>query len=267
MVQQEIMLNGKKFSYRTIGEGPVVMLLHGFGEDGSVWERQYNIFEGYQLIIPELPGTGGSEITSDMSMEGMGTTIRDFIDHLNIPQCCMIGHSMGGYITLAFAEAYAERLNSFGLFHSTAFADTEEKKQTRKKGMEFITKNGAFEFLKTATPNLYSPYTKENHPQLIEEHIESTKDFKDEALIRYYQAMIDRPDRTHVLRETNVPVLFVLGRHDNAVPFQDVLKQSYLPSVSQVEFLEKSGHMGMREETELSNRILVAFTSSLSLLK
>ena len=243
------------------------MLIHGFGEDGSVWDRQYDIFNGYQLIIPELPGTGGSEITQDMSMEGMAATIRDFLDMQNIPQCCMIGHSMGGYITLAFAEAYADRLNSFGLFHSSAYEDTDEKKQTRKKGMEFISKNGAFEFLKTATPNLYSPFTKENNPALIEEHIESTRHFRDEALIRYYQAMINRPDRTHVLKETKIPVLFVLGRHDNAIPFQDVLKQSYLPAVSQVEFLEKSGHMGMREETELSNNILLAFTSFLSLLQ
>ncbi|MGZ8538865.1 MAG: alpha/beta fold hydrolase [Flavisolibacter sp.] len=267
MMQEEILLNGKKFSYRTNGEGPVVMLIHGFGEDGSVWDRQYNIFKDFQLIIPQLPGTGGSEMTDDMSMDGMAATIKGFMDHLDIKQCCMIGHSMGGYITLAFAEAYDKRLNSFGLFHSTAFADTEEKKQTRKKGIDFINKNGAYEFLKIATPNLYSPSTKENNPGLIEEHIASTKNFLPEALIRYYQAMIDRTDRTNVLKESKVPVLFVLGRHDQAIPFQDVLKQSYLPTISQAEFLENSGHMGMREETDRSNSILFAFTSFLSLLK
>ena len=267
MEQKEISLNGKKFSYKIKGEGPVLLLIHGFGEDGSVWDRQYDIFKDYQLIIPELPGTGGSDVTVDMSMDGMAKTLKDFMEQLDIKQCCMIGHSMGGYITLAFAEAYDERLNSFGLFHSTASADNEEKKQTRKKGIEFISKNGAFEFLKTATPNLYSPLTKEKNPALIEEHIASTKDFLPEALIRYYEAMIDRPDRTHVLTESKVPVLFVLGKHDNAIPFQDVLKQSYLPSISQVEILENSGHMGMREETEKSNKILLAFTSFLSLLK
>ena len=79
--------------------------------------------------------------------------------------------------------------------------------------------------------------------------------------------MIDRPDRTQVLKESKVPVLFVLGRHDNAVPFQDVLKQAYLPTISQVEFLENSGHMGMREESEKSNNILLSFTSFLSLIR
>jgi pimeloyl-ACP methyl ester carboxylesterase len=73
--------------------------------------------------------------------------------------------------------------------------------------------------------------------------------------------MIDRPDRTLVLKQSKHPVLFVLGRHDNAVPFQDMLKQSYLPAISQVEILENSGHMGMREETEVSNKILIDFTS------
>ena len=68
---------------------------------------------------------------------------------------CIIGHSMGGYITLAFAEKYPEYLNSFGLFHSTAYADTIEKKNTRMKGIEFINRHGAFEFLKTVVPNLF----------------------------------------------------------------------------------------------------------------
>ena len=261
MVEKEILLNRKKFFFRTIGEGPVVMLLHGFGEDGAIWDRQYNIFNGYQLIIPDLPGSGHSEMTDDMSMEGLATTILDFIDSLSIDRCCMIGHSMGGYVTLAFAEAYANRLNSFGLFHSTAYADPEEKKETRKKGMDFIRKNGAYEFLKTAIPNLYSPSTKEKNPQLIEEQLKASHNFQPEALIRYYQSMIDRPDRTHVLKETKLPVLFILGRHDNAVPFQDVLKQTYLPAISHVHFLENSGHMGMREENDLSNQFLMAFIS------
>jgi pimeloyl-ACP methyl ester carboxylesterase len=173
MKQEELLLNGKKFSYRTTGEGPVVMLIHGFGEDGTVWNRQYEIFHGKRLIIPELPGTGGSEIIPDMTMEGMAATVNAFMDKLNIQQCSVIGHSMGGYVTLAFAEAYPEKLNCFGLFHSTAYADTEEKKQVRKKGIDFIRKNGAFEFLKTATPNLYSPSTKEKNPAVIEEHIQA----------------------------------------------------------------------------------------------
>lgn len=261
MQQKALTVNDKKFSYSTKGEGPVVMLLHGFGEDSTVWNRQYNAFDGFKLLIPDLPGSGQSEMTEDMSIEGMAKTIFDFITAIGIDRFVMIGHSMGGYITLAFTEAWPEKLNSFGLFHSTAYPDSEEKKATRQKGIEFIRKNGGYEFLKTAIPNLYSPVTKEKNPKLVEEQINASHDFQGEALIRYYQAMIDRPDRSHILKETKLPVLFVFGRYDTAVPVQDGLKQCYLPALSHVHILESSGHMGMREEEEKSTKILFDFLS------
>src|ERR1041384_7943248 len=105
-----------------------------------------------------------------MSMEGMAEVLKIIFDKENIQVsdsefppsasgAVLIGHSMGGYITLAFVEKYSNYLSAFGLFHSTAFPDTEEKKITRSKGIEFIKEHGAFEFLKTSTPNLFSPIT------------------------------------------------------------------------------------------------------------
>jgi pimeloyl-ACP methyl ester carboxylesterase len=168
---------------------------------------------------------------------------------------------MGGYITLAFAEKYPELLTAFGLFHSSAFADSEEKKETRRKGIAFIKKAGAFEFLKTSTPNMYSPKTKEQAPALIEEHLASVRNFSAEALVLYYEAMMQRPDRTGVLRQSHVPVLFVMGRHDNAVPLEDALKQCHLPPLSYIHLLENSGHTGMKEEPETANQLLTGFVS------
>jgi pimeloyl-ACP methyl ester carboxylesterase len=171
----------------------------------------------------------------------------------------VIGHSMGGYITLALVESYWNHVNAFGLFHSSAFADTEEKKETRKKGIEFIKQNGAFEFLKTSTPNLFSPNSKEQIPNSIASFIESLKDFTPHALIAYYNAMMARPDRTSILKNTKNPVLFIAGEHDNAIPINDVLKQCYLPEKSYIHVLKKSGHMGMMEETQNANRIVEEF--------
>src|SRR6476646_3490808 len=102
MQEKQIVLNGKNFFYRITGDGPAVVLLHGFGEDSLIWDRQFDIFNGYQLIIPDLPGSGGSEMTDDMSMEGLASTIREFISVIGVERCTMIGHSMGGYVTLAF---------------------------------------------------------------------------------------------------------------------------------------------------------------------
>src|SRR5438309_1230925 len=148
MQEKEIVLNKKKFFYREEGEGPAVVLLHGFAEEGRIWKKQFGFFSGYRLLIPDLPGSGGSEGTEDMTMEGLARSIHDFLEQLSVKKSILIGHSMGGYITLAFAEKYPEQLCGFGLFHSTAFADSEEKKETRRKGIRFIEEHGAYEFLK-----------------------------------------------------------------------------------------------------------------------
>lgn len=261
---KELLYNGKKLCYRVSGEGPVVMLVHGFGEDGEIWKNQFSLFQQQKVIIPDLPGSGRSEAIDDMSMEGMADALQAIIgQEAGHSSVVMIGHSMGGYITLAYAEKYAEHLRGFGLFHSTAFADSDEKKETRRKGIRFIKEHGATEFLKTATPNLYAPQSKEQHPEWIEEHLRLTDNFSGSNLVYYYKGMIERPDRTAILKESNVPVLFVMGQYDTAVPLKDGLAQCYLPQIAYIHILDNSGHMGMIEEENLTNQILSQFVNTI----
>ena len=248
-----------------------MLLVHGFGEDGSVWDQQVEVLEKFCCcIVPDLPGSGQSEITADMSMEGMAETLKKMLDSTvagkDIPlrekdqlRLTVIGHSMGGYITLAFAEKFPATLNAFSLFHSTAYADSEEKKSTREKGIAFIREHGGFEFLKTATPNLFSANTKDERPKLIDEFMAGLRNFSGEALVLYYLSMIARPDRTEVLRKSTVPVLFIIGENDAAIPMKDMLEQCQMPEKTYIHVLHKSGHMGMLEETEKTNQILTAF--------
>ena len=263
-MNKEIKIQGKNTFYRVYGSGKPVMLVHGFGETGDVWQNQVEFLkEKFLLIVPDLPGSGQSDIVGDMSMEGMAGILKLILEKESILKVTFIGHSMGGYVTLAFAEKYPRILSAFGLFHSTAYADSEEKKAIRRKGSEFIKEHGAFEFLKTTTPNLFSANTKEKRPELISQFINSLKDFKPEALMSYYEAMIQRPDRTVILTSFKKPILFIIGEHDNAVPMQDVLKQTHLPANSFIHIMRQSGHMGMLEETEKSNRVLEEFLSNI----
>jgi pimeloyl-ACP methyl ester carboxylesterase len=261
MQTKELNYTGRRLVYRSIGSGPLVVLLHGFGEDGNVWKNQLALFPQHQLLVPDLPGSGQSEAIDDMSMEGLAAAIKALVDAEGgeATRIVLIGHSMGGYITLAFAERYPDRLLSFGLFHSTAFADSEEKKEIRRKGIRFIEQHGAWAFLQTSTPNLYAPATREQRPERIDEHLATLHNFSAAALVSYYKAMIQRPDRTAVLAQSKVPVLFVMGRHDNAVPLQDGLRQCYLPQIAYIHILAHSGHMGMQEEPTEANHILSRF--------
>lgn len=270
MQEKEITHRHKKIFYRTIGEGPVIVLLHGVPFDGSLWSNQFNAFPGNKLIIPDLPGSGRSEMIDDMSMEGMAECVKDIIVHETASlffksgephSVVVIGHSMGGYITLALAQKHPELLNGFGLFHSTAYADQEERKEGRKKTIELLKQKGTSEFVKNSLPNLFSPVSKEQSPKLIEEQISIANNFSAEALIAYQTAMMERKDKRDVLKDTTVPVLFVFGRHDNAVPLQDGLEQSSLANNSLVHILENSGHTGMKEEPEKTNEILLEYLS------
>ena len=259
--------------YHDTGNGPAVILIHGFAEDGATWDNMAGPLSACcRLIIPDLPGSGRSSalpttgpstaaspnagidrslerplLERPLSIEDLAAAVKALLDHLDIEKCIMIGHSMGGYITLAFAEKYPDRLTAFGLFHSTAYPDSEEKKAIRRKSIDFIRKNGADLFIRQSTPGLFGQYTQQHRPELIDAMIDRYIGFSPDSLIGYYQAMITRPDRTAVLREFYGPVLFIIGEEDTIVPLQSALEQSHLPAVSHIHLVKNTGHEGMHE--------------------
>lgn len=260
MEAKTIVYKNSSITYNVVGKGNPVVLLHGFGEDSTIWNNHFSFLEKhFYLIIPDIPGSGKSPFIENANIETYAEIVKTIMDAETIDQCIMIGHSMGGYITLAFAEKYPQYLKTFGLFHSSAFADNEEKKATRKKAIGFINENGAYSFLKTSIPGLFKSGTDNN---LIEPLVEKGTNFSKEALIQYYEAMIMRPDRTHILKTFPNPILFIIGEYDNAIPLQSSLQQCYLPIISHVHILKNSGHMSMLEETEKSNTILLDFLQS-----
>ncbi len=256
-----IQYKNKNIYYREFGKGKPVILVHGFGEDGSIWnELIKDLKNDFYLIIPDIPGSGKSEmLDGDISIEDYADVIKAILKEEKSALYCMIGHSMGGYITLAFAEKYPDLLNGFGLFHSSALADDEEKKQTRRKAIEFIKTNGAKVFLKTSIPNLFAD---KMHQDVIERLIEEGKNFTPEALIQYYNAMLNRPDRSMVLKSFDKPILFIIGEKDNAIPLQASLQQCHLPAISHVHILAV-GHMGMIEEQKKCSGILLSFLQNI----
>jgi pimeloyl-ACP methyl ester carboxylesterase len=263
-MKKTILYKGKPVMYRDLGSGQPVVLLHGFSEDGNIWAQQSLALQNdYRLIIPDLPGSGESALQEDVSMEGMAGVIKAILEEEQLAEAVLIGHSMGGYITLALAEKYPGIVKAFGLFHSTAYPDNEERKTTRRKNITFIQAHGTGEFLKQSTPTLFSERFRKENPEVVNGLIEQYRHFDPAALTAYYEAMILRPDRTHVLKQFDKPILFIIGKHDNAIPFKDSLELCHLPSLSYIHILNNSGHMGMMEETEKSNEILVTFLKDL----
>lgn len=253
--------NDLSLYYRDEGVGSPVLLIHGFSEDGGIWEQQTDLLKDkYRLLIPDLPGSGRSSLlTGEPSIEALAEAIRLLLDKEKIGKCVLIGHSMGGYITLAFAEKYPERVSAFGLFHSTAYADSEEKRATRRKSIDFIRKNGAAAFVRQSTANLFAGSTQTARPELINEMIDRYSGFSPDALAYYQQAMINRPDRVAVLRSFAGPILFIIGAGDQAVPPEHSLQQCHIPRLSHVHILGSTGHEGMLEEVGRSSACLHSF--------
>ncbi len=264
MTEKYILIQNTQIFYKITGNGKPVVLIHGFAEDSNVWKYQWDtLSKKYKLIIPDLPGSGRSGMLPDMSIEGLATCISAIIVKETSHQLpVLIGHSMGGYIALAIAAKQPRLICGLGLFHSTAFADSDEKKVARRKSIEFIRTNGSYEFLKQSIPNLFAEAYRTKNGAEIHSMIEFYKDFDPAALIAYYEAMIQRPDRRTLLPSFYDPVLFIIGKNDKAVPFEDSMKQPGLTQLSYIHILENAAHMGMWEEPEKSIAVLEEFLAA-----
>lgn len=263
-MNKRIGYSGGLMHYRVEGDGRPLILLHGFGESGTIWDDQIRVLaQVCRVIIPDLPGSGTSLPCQHHSFE----TLEDFaallcalLDAEGIPNCTIIGHSMGGYIALAFADLYPNRLEGFGLFHSTALADSQPRREMRSKGMRFMNEHGASAFLREVIPGLYADTFRASSADMVHKHISETLSWATpEALSGYYRAMMARPDRTRVLADFNGPVLMVLGALDKTVVLEETLPQTNLLKYGHVHILESVAHMGMREDPERSGEILKAF--------
>lgn len=257
-----------QLQYTLTGKGDSIVLLHGFAENSSIWKFQKEFLQtNYQLLIPDLRGTGKSaSMVPPTSIEQMADDIKTILDAEKITKCTMLGHSMGGYITLAFVDKYPAYVNAFGLIHSSAYADSAEKKIARSKNIEFIKNNSVHEFIKTTIPNLFGDAFKKNCPEQVNKLIKEGNQFSKEVLIAYTKAMMERPDLTKVLKKTSVPVLYFIGAEDKAVNPADALEQAALPTICKVDLVQGIAHMGMWEAKNQLNHCITELLH-LNLLK
>ena len=258
-MKKTIQSGGAKIFYTKKGNGPAVMFLHGFGEDSSIWKNIEQNFSDYLLIIPDLPGSGESALLDQekVTLSDFADCMADILAIEKIDCVHFIGHSMGGYIAMEFASRYPDKLNSICLFHSGAHADDPEKIETRRKGIKFIKTNGVSAFLKTSIPGLFKDAEKQK--ETIDRLIDDAGKFSSRSLIQYYEAMIARKDHSLLLSSLKIPVQFIIGEHDKAIPFEISLKQCYRPPISFVHILRSSAHMGMYEEPDKITPMLLDF--------
>ncbi|MBD8489530.1 alpha/beta hydrolase [Echinicola sp. CAU 1574] len=245
--------------YTDQGHGAPVIFIHGFCEAKEMWKRFETEFSPYyRVLCPDLPGCGETKwFEENISLEYTAELLKDWISKLNLEKPIVIGHSLGGYVSLALAELMGEELGGIGLFHSTAFADDEEKKGVRNRTITFVEKHGVNTFIDSFVPPLFTEEHRETMKDSIQEVVKIAKTTTFEGLVSFTRAMRDRKDRMNILRDFSGKKLMIAGVLDGAVKIEASRKhQSYVDYYHE---LPNAGHMGMFEQEQDTLQMIKEF--------
>ncbi|MXO06428.1 alpha/beta fold hydrolase [Flavobacterium sp. HBTb2-11-1] len=236
-------------SYSDSGKGNAIVLLHGFLENKKMWKEYVDFFsEKYRVITIDLLGHGESEPLGYVhEMEDNANVVNEVLKNIKIEKAIIVGHSMGGYVALAFAELYPDKIQKLALLNSTSKEDSEERKLNRTRAIKAVKQNYA-SFVSLAIANLFS----ENNRTRLAEEIEKVKT---EALktplqgiIASQEGMKIRKDREWILKENRFPVLLILGKKDPVLNYEENLSQIEDTTAELVSF--EDGHMSQIENKE-----------------
>ncbi len=247
----KIKFEGIPIHYQVSGKGSALVLLHGFIESLTIWDEfAKNLSESFRVIRIDLPGHGKTPALGKVhTMELMAAAVRAVLDNLHVESCIMIGHSMGGYVTLEFAKQYPHILYGMGLFHSHAAADTFEAKENRMRTIEIVKLNRKG-FIKQFIPDLFAETNVVRLSDQIEQLSKNAEKMSVQSITNTLMGLKDRSGKFDLLLNTNIPVLFIAGKEDSRIPVQNILAQAILPRYSEVLVLGDVGHMGFIEARE-----------------
>ncbi len=240
--------NETVFRYSAEGDGYPVVLIYGFMESIEIWENiSRELARDFLCICPDLPGHGESGMLAEThSMGLMAETVKALLSHLGCTKCILAGHSMGGYVSLAFAENYPDMVAGLVLLHSTALADTEEARENRRRTIEIVRQNH-HSFIAQFIPGLFAEFNREPFRNEILTLISRSQNMMPQGIIAAQAGMMERPAYLDLLTRVVYPVLFIAGKHDTRIPVDKIMAQAMLPWHSEVLLLGNTGHMGFIE--------------------
>lgn len=241
-----------KIFYTEEGHGYPVVFLHGFCETHEIWDGfAQRLSTDFKIYTLDLPGFGNSILPPyDLSIDMVANEVYEWLKEKNIAECIMIGHSLGGYVTLEIAKKFPNILKAFGLVHSTAYADTDEKKENRNKTIGFIEKHGLDAFIDSFVPSLFYDRRREEFQEELDRIKAIAKTTPVETVIKYTEAMRDRDDSIWFIKEYDKPILFIAGEHDQLIPINKSKEQIKWMMHPYIKLLSDAGHLGMIESKE-----------------
>lgn len=238
-----------------------VVLLHGYLESMYVWDDFLPLITPeVRVITVDIPGHGITDSVAEVhTMEMMADILHDMLDAMGIERVTMVGHSMGGYIALAFCEKYPESLDGLVLLSSTPNADTEQKVENRRREIELVRAGKKDMLAKVAPEAGFAVQNRKRFKDYIEDLVEQVHITDDDGIVALLEGMIARKDQNEMLRESAVRQLFILGKLDNYISVEAAEAFIEKNPQAQVAWLENSGHMGFIEEPQACAEALLSF--------
>ncbi|MCF6307638.1 MAG: alpha/beta hydrolase [Flavobacteriaceae bacterium] len=238
--------NNSSIYYTITGNGPALVLLHGFLLSPTIWTDIIpKLATKNKLIIIDLPGHGKSKYIAEIhSMELMAEVVHSILEENNIEKANFIGHSMGGYISLAFAEKYPSKIETLVLLNSSSEADSEERKINRNRAIKVIENNSEV-FIKMGIAALFKDEKQEEFQHLIEKFSSEAFQFPVKGIIASIKGMRDRKDRSSILKNFKGYKYMISGVEDPIIPISSSEKTALTTNTKL--YKVQSGHMSINE--------------------
>lgn len=265
-MERNIEYRGGKVSYTVSGEGNELVLIHGYLESAEIWgEFAEKLSERHRVVAVDLPGNGrSSDYDADHTMCFLADSVLAVMEKEKIKKAVVVGHSLGGYVTLNMADRYPERVSGYILFHSHPFPDSDEARDNRSREIG-IVESGKKELLYTVNiPGMFADVNLERFRDAVEKSRLIASSHTDNGIISILKGMMGRKDRTGVLGSGKIPSMVILGRMDNYIDYDTMKDRLPIPANGSVVTLEDSGHMGFIEEMEKSVALVSDFAGSVN---
>jgi pimeloyl-ACP methyl ester carboxylesterase len=254
-----------KIHFTDKGFGNTIILLHGYLESSEVWNGfEEKLAKHFRVISVDLPGHGLSDVYSDThSMEFMAAIVKELLNYLGIEKVFLAGHSLGGYVTLAFLELYPEYLAGYSLFHSHPLSDSPEAIEKRLREIELVKAGNKELIYPDNVSRMFASSNLVNFSGELQRVKEIASRIPGEGIIAVLNGMMIRPSRLSLMEEGRVPCLWVLGLMDNYIPCEMIQSKVRLPENAKLIVLKNSGHIGFIEEVETSVKAIQEFVANL----
>lgn len=249
--------------YSDQGSGNVIVLLHGYLETSQIWNRfAARLAKSYRVLSVDLPGHGSSDIFGQVhTMEFIAEVLYALVKSLDISKIFLTGHSLGGYVALAFTKLYPEMLSGYCLFHSQPFADAQAALDKREREIKLVLAGKKDLMYPDNVSKMFAASNLEKFDVEFRRSKQIASEIPGEGIISILKGMMSRPSRLSVMEAGRIPCLWVLGLMDNYINCEMIVPMVKLPQNAELVILKNSGHMGFVEEEDLSLKVISDFVN------